>query len=143
MTINFSQRFIFDAADIRGDFVQLGSTFQEILAINQYPEAVAQQLGEFLVASVLLSSTIKFEGRLILQIKSEGQIPLLMVETTHDRKIRGIVRLREDVQDYSSSFRELFRDGSLAVTIEPDKGERYQSLVPLTGDNLAGCLAGC
>jgi molecular chaperone Hsp33 len=140
MPNNYSQRFIFDEVDIRGDIVQLDSVYQEILSNHDYPGIVANLLGEFLVAGILLSSTIKFRGRLILQVKSQGLIPLLMVEATHDRKIRGIARLAEEVDINTDDFHQLLKGGSMAVTIEPEEGERYQSLVPLSGDSLAACL---
>jgi molecular chaperone Hsp33 len=140
MSNNFSQRFIFDKADIRGDLVRLDTTYQDILSAQQYPEVVANLLGEFLVAGILLGATIKFKGRLILQVKSQGLIPLLMVEVTHDRKVRGIARTADELTTSDVEFDQLFLDGSMAVTIEPDEGERYQSLVPLDGDNLSICL---
>jgi molecular chaperone Hsp33 len=140
MLNNFSQRFIFDKADIRGDLVRLDTTYQEILSAQDYPEVVANLLGEFLVAGILLGATIKFKGRLILQVKSQGLIPLLMVEVTHDRKVRGIARTAADFKASAPEFDQLFLDGSMAVTIEPDEGERYQSLVPLDGDTLSICL---
>ena len=75
-----SRRFLFEHADIRGETVQLDEAYREILAIHQYPGGVGRLLGEFLAAAVLLSSNLKFEGKLILQVRSEGQLPLLMVE---------------------------------------------------------------
>ncbi len=133
-------RFIFDDTDVRGDLVRISDAYRAIIDIHDYPDVVSVLLGEFLVASLLLSSTIKFKGRLVLQVKSQGQIPLLMAEATHDKKIRGIVKLA-DTPDPTADFDVLFAKGTLAVTIEPDQGERYQSLVPLDGDNLAACLA--
>ncbi|MBV1879309.1 MAG: Hsp33 family molecular chaperone HslO [Pseudomonadales bacterium] len=133
-----AQRFIFDNTDVRGELVQLDKSYQQILAANQYPTIVANLLGEFLVASVLLSSTIKFAGRLTLQARSQGQISLLMAESTHQQHIRGIARVADEIT--TDNFLELFDNGSLAVTIEPDKGERYQSIVPFSGTSLASCL---
>jgi hypothetical protein len=74
-----SRRFLFEDADIRGETVHLDSAYGEILAIHQYASGVARLLGEFLAAAVLLSTNLKFEGKLVLQARSEGQIPLLMV----------------------------------------------------------------
>lgn len=137
--MDLSQRFIFDATDIRGDIVQIKSSYRELVANHEYPAEVQRLLGEFVVAGLLLGSTIKFEGRLILQVRSQGAIPLLMVEVTHTHTFRGIARLHEqDIGD--QSFSELFETGSLVVTIDPDNGERYQSLVPMDGANLAQCL---
>lgn len=131
-------RFVFEETDIRGETVHLDKAFQEIIAIHQYSPAVSRLLGEFLAAAVLLSTTIKFDGKLILQVRSQGQIPLLMVECTSKQEVRAIARGAE--QATSDNFDDLLADGQLAVTIDPDNGERYQGIVPLEGGSLATSL---
>jgi molecular chaperone Hsp33 len=138
MSTDSSQRFIFENRDIRGQLVHLNGSFEEMLTIHAYPEAVAQLLGEFLAASVLLSSTLKFEGRLILQVRSKGEVSLIMAETTHDGQVRAIARVESEVN--SGDFGVLLKDATLVVSVEPKNGERYQSLVPLLGANLGECL---
>ena len=133
-----SQRFIFDDADIRGETVHLDAALHDILAIHQYAPGVSRLIGEFLAAAVLLSTTLKYEGKLILQARSEGQIPLIMVECSNDLQIRAIVRGAE--QATSSSFAKLLSNGQLAITVDPKKGNRYQSIVPLVEDSLAHSL---
>jgi molecular chaperone Hsp33 len=133
-----SLRFLFDNTDIRGQSVHLDKSFQKILAIHQYAPGVSQLMGELLVAAVLLSTTLKFEGKLVLQIRSDGQIPLIMVECTSDQDIRAIARGAE--QATSDNFDLLLTDGQLAITIDPDQGERYQGIVPLSGGSVARSL---
>ena len=133
-----SLRFVFEDTDIRGEIVHLEDAFQEILAIHQYAPGVSRLLGEFLAAAVLLSTTLKFEGKLILQARSEGQIPLLMVECNSLRQIRAIARGAE--QATSDNFTRLLTNGQLAITIEPENGKRYQGIVPLAGGSLATSL---
>lgn len=132
------QRFIFSGLDIRGEVVRLNKTLTEVLANKQYPQPVRALLGEFLAASVLLSTTIKFDGRLVLQARSEGQIPLIMAECTSELHLRGIARY--DEEPTADSFNELLHSGTLAITIEPPNGEPYQGIVPLEKDSLAACL---
>lgn len=131
-------RFIFEQTDVRGETVHLDKSFGEIVTIHQYAPSVSLLLGEFLAAAVLLSTTLKFDGKLILQVRSEGQIPLLMVECTSNREIRAIARGAE--QATSDNFEFLLAEGQLAVTIDPDNGERYQGIVPLRGGSLATSL---
>ena len=133
-----SLRFVIEDTDIRGEIVHLEDSLQEILAIHQYAPGVSRLLGEFLAAAVLLSTTLKFEGKLILQARSEGQIPLLMVECTSQREIRAIARGAE--QATSENFAQLLTNGQLAITVDPVKGKRYQGIVPLMGECLATCL---
>ena len=66
-----ARRFLFDNADLRGETVHLDDAFRAVLNIHQYASGVGRLLGEFLAAAVLLSSTLKFQGKLILQARSE------------------------------------------------------------------------
>ena len=69
---DFSQRFLFEDTDVRGELVELDQSFAEVLAKHAYPEPVAELLGEMLAAVTLLSDTLKFEGLLVLQARSAG-----------------------------------------------------------------------
>ncbi len=135
LTRDSSIKFLFRDTDVRGELAYLDDSLLELIAIHQYPPTVTDLLGQFLSAAVLLSTTIKFEGRLVLQAQSEGQIPLLMAECSSELVVRGIARGAE--QTTSTRFEQLFHKGQLAITIEPRQGQRYQGIVPLSGDNLA------
>ena len=132
------QRFHFETAAVRGEIVRLGASLREILGQHFYPAPVAALLGESLAASVLLSSTIKFAGSLSLQAKSEGPVAILFGECTHDRQIRGYARVAEGAA--AGGLGELLSRGTLAITITPEQGQRYQGIVPLDAPRLAGCL---
>ncbi|MCM0613637.1 Hsp33 family molecular chaperone HslO [Marinobacter sediminum] len=133
------QRFIFEDSQVRGAWVQLGESFQEIGSQAPYPDTVRGLLGEALVASVLMSSTLKFEGTLSLQAQGEGALRTLMAECSHDRFIRGLARFDEHAVS-EENFHNLLGEGRMAITITPDKGNRYQGVVPREQDTLAGCL---
>lgn len=133
------QRFIFEHSQVRGAWVQLGDSFREIINQAPYPDSVRQLLGESLVASVLMSSTLKFEGTLSLQAAGEGALRTLMAECSHDRKIRGLARFDEQAMS-GETLHELLGQSRMAITITPEKGQRYQGVVPREANNLAGCL---
>ena len=135
---DITRKFVFEQADIRGEIVHLDQAYKEITDIHQYAPGVGRLLGEFLAAAVLLSTTIKFEGRLILQAQSKGELPLLMAECSNELTVRAIARGAELAT--GTEFSSLLRDGQLAITIEPSKGRHYQGIVPLGGDNLAACI---
>lgn len=135
---DLSHRFLFDNTDIRGEIIQLDASFKEVMEIHHYPPAVASMIGQFMAASVLLGSTIKFDGSLTLQARSQGQIPVIMAEYNSDRSIRAIARQAETAT--SNDFSQLLGDGTLAITIDPLEGKRYQGLVALTGDSLAAAV---
>ncbi|QFU76961.1 Hsp33 family molecular chaperone HslO [Halioglobus maricola] len=132
-----AQRFLFEETDIRGEIVQLDATYRDILTVHQYPPGVARLLGEFMAAAVLLATTLKFEGKLVLQARSEGQIPLLMAECNSLLQVRGIARGAQEAT--ADNFEQLLGGGQLAITIDPDSGQRYQGIVPLQG-SLAASL---
>jgi len=130
------QRFLFDDFPIRGEVVQLSDTLAEIFANHHYPEPIKELIGEFMAAAALLSATIKFEGSLILQVKGAGQVSMLMAECRNQQGIRAIARYEEDFDSNQS----LLGKGQMAITIEPDKGERYQGIVLIEDNNLAEVL---
>ncbi|MEX2963336.1 Hsp33 family molecular chaperone HslO [Microbulbifer sp. TYP-18] len=136
------ERFIFSKRDIRGQMVTLTQAYRDVLSNNQLPAPVAQLLGEFLAAACLLSTTLKFEGLLALQARGEGEVPLIMAECTHHSDLRGIARVAEGAAiPEGASLRRLVGDRAvLAITVEPERGERYQGIVPLEKDSLAECL---
>ncbi len=138
MKADYCQRFIFETVDIRGEIVQLEQSYAELLSKHHYPAPVANLLGEFLSASVLLSTSIKYQGRLSLQARSSGPVPLIAVDCTSDLEVRGLAQLTQ--QALSPALGQLLAEGTLAITIEPDKGARYQGLVPLEAGQLAACL---
>ncbi|WP_020207576.1 Hsp33 family molecular chaperone HslO [Gilvimarinus chinensis] len=135
-------RFIFDQCDIRGEIVTLEQSYQQVLDNNPYPTAVRELLGEFLAAVSLLSSTLKFDGVITLQARGEGAISLIMAECSHHNDVRAIVRPQpgQPMPESFISLPELLSNGVLVITLDPAIGERYQGIVPLEADTLAGCL---
>ncbi|MFA0809747.1 Hsp33 family molecular chaperone HslO [Microbulbifer epialgicus] len=136
------ERFIFSQHDIRGQMVTLTESYREVLEHNPLPTPVARLLGEFLAAACLLSTTLKFDGVLSLQARGEGNVPLIMAESTHHSDLRGIARVAEGVQisDDATLHQLIGSRGALAITLEPKRGERYQGVVPMEKESLAGCL---
>ncbi len=135
-----TQRFLFENADVRGELVALDTSYREVLAKHDYPEPVRELLGEMLAAAVLLSTTIKFNGLLVLQARSSGPISTLMVECASEQAVRGIARYDQTIT--GASLADLMPDGILAITVDPEVGQRYQGIVALDGSTLAECLNG-
>lgn len=138
---DFSQRFLFDETDVRGELVGLEESYRHVLAKHAYPQPVAQLLGELLAAAALLVDTLKFDGLLVLQARSEGAVPLVMVECSSDGELRGIARYDADRVGADAGLPELMPEGVLAMTIDPRNGQRYQGIVGLDGATLADCLS--
>ena len=136
-----TQRFIFEDSDVRGELVSLERSYAEVLAKHPYPEPVAQLLGELMAAAALLVGTLKFDGLLILQARSAGPVSLLMIECSSERQIRGLARFDATGINPGAGLKELMPDGSLAMTIDPAKGHRYQGIVALEGADLSECFS--
>jgi molecular chaperone Hsp33 len=150
------RRFIVENRPVRGHWVRLEGAWRELRAHRDYPEPVRELLGQAVAASVLLAATLKFHGQLTLQLQGNGAVSLLVAQCTHDYRLRAVARFDDDAVAALSVngafgktgdagdgvFRRLVgTEGRIAVTVEADeRNTRYQGIVPLTGDSLAGSL---
>jgi molecular chaperone Hsp33 len=137
---DFTQRFIFESTDVRGELASLEESYAHVLAKHTYPEPVSALLGELMAAAALLINTLKFDGLLVLQARSSGAVPLLMVECSSERELRAIARYESEQISSAASLQELMPGGVLAITVDPREGQRYQGLVALDGATLADCF---
>lgn len=134
------RKFLFEHSQVRGAWVHLNESYGEILGQTNYPKPVTRLLGESLAASVLMSSTLKFNGSLSLQANGDGPVTTLLAECSHDRYIRGIARFEGATAIAGGNLNELLGQGRMAITITPDQGQRYQGVVPREADTLSGAL---
>lgn len=134
-------RFLFEHYPIRGHIVHLDASWRALLEHREYPEAIRDTLGEAVAASVLLAATLKFEGTLTLQLQGQGPMHLLLAQCSSQLGVRAVARYREAAD--TRNVKQLSGDGNLTVTIENDDlSQRYQGIVPLDSEQLAGCLQG-
>ncbi|CAM4405398.1 Hsp33 family molecular chaperone HslO [Pseudoalteromonas ostreae] len=131
-------RYTFDQLDVRGELVQIEQAYNEMIADHNYPAQVQALLGELLVATCLLTATLKFEGDIAVQLQGDGPVKYAVINGDHQQNMRGIARLQGEVT--GSTIQELIGNGVMVLTITPTKGERYQGIVPLEHDTLAACL---
>src|SRR5436305_2081794 len=125
------------ALDLRGRLTRLGPSLDDILNKHDYPPAVGKLLGEAIVLTTLLGSSLKFDGRFILQTQTDGPVSFLIVDFQAPDRLRAYARFdAARLQDGQSSGALLGR-GHLAMTIDqgPDMS-RYQGLVALDGGTL-------
>src|SRR6478609_8079723 len=128
--------------DLRGRVVRLGPAVDEILARHAYPHPVAKLLGEALVLTAMLGSSLKIDGRFILQTQSDGPVRMLVVDFISPDKVRACARFDKDrvaaaIAAGDTAGTALLGKGHLAMTIDqgPDMN-RYQGLVALDGSSL-------
>lgn len=133
------QRFTFADLPMRGEIISLEHSFQTISDQHQYSSTLRHLIGEALAATALMADIIKIEGKVALQLQSPSQVKLLVTECNNHGHIRGVMHpLDPDIKDYN--FRDWTQGGTLAITIEPEQGQRYQGIVSLEKDSLAECL---
>ena len=137
------QRFLFDEADIRGQFVQLDKALSAALKSHNYPEPIQALLAEFLCATAILATTLKFDGIVTLQARSDGPLKAIMAECSNHTDLRCIAQYDEtaDPSEFNKPLNELLTNSALAITIDPTEGKRYQGIAPLEKPDLAGALS--
>jgi molecular chaperone Hsp33 len=119
--------------------VHLDASWRALLEHRDYPPAIRDTLGEAVAASVLLAATLKFDGTLSLQLQGHGPMHLMLAQCSSELAVRAVARYREahDARDLAA----LSGEGNLTVTLEnEDLSQRYQGVVPLSGERLADCL---
>jgi len=100
---DFTRRFSFDLAPVRGRILRLGETWKMLRRHGNHVGAAQSLLGDLAVASGLLAQDLKFDGSVIIQIRGRGarmtgSAPALgtaMAECRGQAEIRGIVRRAE------------------------------------------------
>ncbi|RAI45184.1 Hsp33 family molecular chaperone [Rhodoplanes roseus] len=127
------------ALDVRGRAVRLGPMVDEILSRHAYPTAVSRLLGEAIVLTVLLGSSLKFEGRFILQTQTDGPVRMLVVDWRSPGQVRAYAQF--DAAAVAAltapTDGDLLGHGHLAMTIDQGADmNRYQGLVALDGGTL-------
>jgi molecular chaperone Hsp33 len=139
------QKFIFDNAAVKGEFVEISDTWREVQARHDYPPAVKTVLGEMLAAAALLSANLKFNGAIIMQIHGDGPVRLLVVECDSELRLRATAKLGEGVTVADdASLTDLLNvsgKGRFVITLDPLEkmpGQQpYQGIVPLDGEDMA------
>lgn len=134
-------RFLLPAAGVRGIAVQLDETWRTVAGRADYPASARELLGEASAAAVLFTGHTKVDGRLSIQLRSQGSLRSLFAECTAAGTVRGIAQVSPH-QDAPRDLRDLGDDALLAITIEnpgldPRDPQRYQSLVGLEASRLA------
>jgi molecular chaperone Hsp33 len=133
--------FLFEGRGIRGRLVRLDQTWRAMLERHAYSDDVAALLGQAAAAGILLADNLKDRGSVHLQIQGEGSVRLLLVQCDSGLNVRGLARGQDVAAD--GGIGVLLGDGRMMVTIDPGPGhERYQGIVPLTGDTLAESMEG-
>src|SRR5258708_24131474 len=128
----------FDLPDVglRGRVVRLDVASARALSAHALPEAAARVAAETLALAAILGTSLKLDGRLTIQTKSDGPLDLVTADYFGAEKgapigVRGYARLDEARLAAISlpSVDALAGDGVMAITIEPRRdGKTYQGI---------------
>lgn len=134
--------FAVDALDVRGRVVRLGPAIDSILHRHDYPPCVSRLLAEAVALTALIGTSMKFDGRFILQTQSDGPVGMLVVDFEAPDRLRACARfdataVAAAVGEGRDRPEDLLGTGHLAMTV--DQGahmSRYQGIVALDGRSL-------
>ncbi len=134
--------FTLEELNSKGRSVRLAGALDDILSRHEYPAPVARVLGEAVLLTALVGSSLKFEGRFILQTQTDGPVHMIVVDLDAPDGLRGYARfdaeaLANALEEGKTSSDALLGSGHLAMTV--DQGahtERYQGIVALEGKGL-------
>lgn len=143
--MNEVHKFIFDGLPVRGVLVRLGEGWQEVLrrradAGDSFPAPVQTLLGEMAAAAVLMQSTIRFHGALVLQVMGDGPVKLAVAEVQDNLEFRVTAKVVGEVPEGAAleAMLNVHGQGRCSITLDPkDKfpgQQAYQGVVPLHGD---------
>lgn len=138
-----------EQSGVTGRLIRLGATVDTVLTRHGYADDVGAALGEALVLTALSGSALKFDGRLILQTKTDGPLGLIVANYDVPGKLRAYARCdgkdlgRREGETATDVQRRLIGSGHLALTIDPGQGmERYQGIVALDDSTLTEAALG-
>ncbi len=140
-------KFIFEGLPVRGMLVRLTDSWREVLqgraaSNDAFPEPVRVLLGEMAAAGVLMQSSIKFDGALVLQVYGDGPVKLAVVEVQSDLAFRVTAKVVGEVVPHAQveAMLNVHGQGRCAITLDPKTkfpGQTpYQGVVSLHGDQL-------
>lgn len=138
--------FQIEGEPVRGRLARLGPAIDEVLRGHDYPEPVANLLGEACALAALVGSNLKFDGRLIVEARGAGPVRYVVADYDTSGGLRGYCRFDADeVAAASQGFqrpgaRSLLGEGVFMMTV--DQGpemDRYQGVTPIDGETLALC----
>jgi molecular chaperone Hsp33 len=127
--------------DIRGRTAQFGMAIDAILTRHDYPQPVATLLAQILSLTALLGSSLKYDGKFIIQAQGDGPISLLVADLRTNGALRGYARFDDayfvEPKMMPANVAELLGKGVLAFTVDQGADmQRYQGLVAMEGQSI-------
>ena len=125
---------------VRGRIVRLGPVVDDILSKHDYPAPVSALVAEGVALTSMLGTALKFNGKFIIQTKTDGPVSMLVADYASPGQVRGMAKFdKARTADLpNAKQKELLGEGYLAMTVDQGSDmERYQGIVPLGENTLA------
>lgn len=147
---DFVATFQIEDTSVRGRIARLGDgVLDPILKRHAYPRWAAYLLGEAVTLAVLVSASLKFDGKVVVQAQGEGPVSLMVAEARSDGGVRGYLRLNQEKWDFVERVNkgqrphipQVLGRGVMALMLQPNDPNQqpWQSMVPIEGATLADC----
>ncbi len=147
---DFVATFQLEGKPLRGRIVRLGKgSLAPILVRHEYPRELARILGEAVTLASLVGSSLKFDGRLLVQAEGDGPVSMLVGEYSTSGALRAYAKYDRTAWDNLMRINkggrphmpQLFGSGALALIMIRDDAptQLYQGVVPLAKATLAEC----
>lgn len=147
---DFVATFQIEDTSVRGRIARLGDgVLDPIIKRHEYPRWAAHLLGEAITLAVLVSASLKFDGKVLVQAQGEGPVSLMVAEARSDGGVRGYLRIDKEKWDRLDRINkgqrphipQVIGKGVLAMLLQPNDPDQapWQSLVPIEGATLADC----
>ncbi|MEM7739930.1 MAG: Hsp33 family molecular chaperone [Pseudomonadota bacterium] len=127
---------------VRGRLVRLGPAVDDLLSRHDFPMPLKQLVGETAALVALLGASLKFDGKLILQLQGDGPVSMVVADYTAGGALRATATMKDGAtatvgQALGPELHFLLRRGHMVMTIDQGADmERYQGIVPLDGPTL-------
>lgn len=133
------QRFIFNDYAIRGEVVQLQKSYAALIEGHNYPDCIKTLLAKMQTAICLITSTLKLQGSIMLQIRGQGALHYAYVNSNHLNETRGLASFEEGLS--GTTLKEIVGENAImSVTVIPDEGQQYQGIIALDKPTIAECI---
>lgn len=138
-------RFLFNNHGVRGEIMHANASINKLFENHDYPLPVKRLLMDLSTCAILITSTLKANGEIMVQVQCDQDNQYLkyaLININKDLKFYGSAHVKEGANfTGNESFKDLVgHSAALIISIFPENGQKYQGIVSLSNDTLAMCL---
>jgi molecular chaperone Hsp33 len=131
--------FLFENLPVRGALIQLRHSWARMQLGNEYSPALSNILGQSAAATGLIAQSLKFKGKITLQVNGDGPLSMLVMQSTEKLEMRGMAIAPDLGND--TAYADIVNGCHCAITVDAGAMERpYQGIVEMLGGSLSQSL---